>query len=263
MLILSECLKGICIMKFKGLLLFFSLSAYLFFPASAEAQLKIGVMFYDPPLVMSSIQGFHVDLANRICKGLNETCTIIPMEWSKLFPALDKGEIDLIMGVFSTLERAEKYIFSIPYMISRAQFMVRTADKITNFDELKGTKLGILLEEVGSGVFSGYLKAHYLNFFKIIEYKDINQIVTALDNKSVKAAFFHEKAINYWVQNSSGIFKTIGPAVKVGEGYTIMALPVRQDLINNVNQQILQIKASGDFAKIYSIYFGEVPPDEH
>ncbi|MBA2711481.1 MAG: transporter substrate-binding domain-containing protein [Tatlockia sp.] len=246
-------------MKFRWLPLLFSALASLFLPANSQAQLRIGVMFYDPPLVMSAIQGFHVDFANRLCKGLQETCTIVPMEWNRLFVALDKGEIDLIMGVFYTIQRAQKYLFSMPYKTSRGRFLVRAADKISNFEDLKGRKLGILQEEGQTGVFSAYLRAHYLNFFKVVEYKDINMLVTALDNKSIKAALFHARSVNYWADNSSGILLTLGPAFKIGEGYTLMALPERQDLINRVNQQITQIKTSGDFARLYSTFWGDEP----
>ncbi|MBA3537443.1 MAG: transporter substrate-binding domain-containing protein [Tatlockia sp.] len=244
-------------MKFKWLPLLFSGLVYLLFPSCVQAELKIGVMFFDPPLVMSPIQGFHIDLANKICEGLQEKCIIRPMEWSQLFIALNKGELDLVMGVFYTPQRAQNHIFSIPYMTSRGRFIVLSANKITAFSQLKGRKLGTLKEEINTGVFASYIQAHYLNYFNVIDYKDIGILLTALANNSTKAALIHARAVNYWVANSSGIFTPLGPAFKLGDGYTIMALPAKQELIDNINKQLNKILSNGDFAKIYNTYFSD------
>jgi arginine transport system substrate-binding protein len=245
------------LMKCKWLRLLCLGLVYLFCSTTAQAELKIGVMFFDPPLVMSASQGFHVDLANIICQGLQEKCRIIPMIWDQLFLALDKGDIDLIMGVFMTPERAQKYLFSIPYMISKGQFIALTKSNLSRYEQLKGLKVGTLKEETGTGVFLGYLQAAFPDFFKeIVEFKDIDTMLTALDNNSIKAGFMHSTAVNYWVANSKGIFSTLGSPVDIGNGYTIMALPDKQKLIDKINKQIQLIMADGDFVKLYNTYFG-------
>ncbi|MBA2653011.1 MAG: transporter substrate-binding domain-containing protein [Tatlockia sp.] len=242
-------------MKFKWLPLLLTGLISLLLPSTGQAQLKIGVMFFDPPLVMSPMQGFHVDLANKICQGLQEKCILLPMVWNQLFVAIDKGDIDLIIGVFITAQRAKKYIFSIPYMQSYGRFIVLRASNITNFKQLNGKKVGTLKEEVNTGIFASYLQANYSNNFKIVDYKDIGVLLTSLVNKSIKAALLHARAVNYWVANTSGIFSILGPVFPLGGGYSIMALPGNQPLIDKINQQIQLIKANGEFAKIYDTYF--------
>ncbi|MBA2655804.1 MAG: transporter substrate-binding domain-containing protein [Tatlockia sp.] len=244
-------------MKFKGLILLFLGMLYLLFPSLSQAQLKIGVMFFDPPLVMSPIQGFNVDLANRICKGLQEKCLILPMVWSELFIALDKGEVDLLMGVFITPQRAQKYLFSLPYMTSRGRFIVLSANNISNFSQLKGRKIGTLKEELNTGIFFNYLQANYSDYFQINNYRDIGLLLTSLSNNSIQAALLHARSVNYWVANTSGIFKTIGQSFPLGGGYSVMALPGKQPLIDKISQQLKLIKDSGEFAKIYGTYFSD------
>lgn len=220
----------------------------------AQAALKIGVLFYDPPLVMSATQGFHVELANKICQGLREQCTILPMKWSRLFTALDKGEIDLQMGVYATPQRSKKYIFSIPYMPSNGRFITLTTSRIKDMAQLKGKKMGTLKEEDDTGVFRTYLQANYFNSFEIVDFEDITNLLASLDNNGIQAGLLHATAVNYWVTNSGGRLSPIGPSFTLGDGYTMMALPTRQVLINNVNEQIKQIRASKEFETLYKTY---------
>lgn len=234
----------------------FSLLCF-FYSITAQADLKIGLVFYDPPLVISVNQGFNVDFANSICRGLQEKCFIIPMVWNELFGLLDKGEIDLILGAFITPKRAQKYLFSIPYMASNGRMIILRDSKLSNVEQLKGLNVGVVKEEAESGVFYNYIRANFLNVFNVTTFADIETILSAVMNKTVQAGIMHQTAVDYWIANSNHIFSPLGKVFPVGNGYGILALPNRQDLINKVNQQIQLIKSNGEFAKIYKTYFSD------
>ena len=247
-------------LKFNGPKHFFIILLYCLSFSSSHAALRIGVLAFDPPLVISKNQGFYVDLANTLCRGLNEQCTIVTMQWDKLFIALNKGEIDLQMGVFPTLERSKKYLFSIPFMVNHAQFIALTQSNLANIDELNGKKVGTLAEEEGQpGVFQAYIKNHFHGAFKVIDFMDIGDLLHSLSTNSIQAALLHSSLVTYWVANSNGRFSTIGPSLPIGEGYSIIALPSKQPLINAINQQLKRMMDNGDYAKIYNTYFGESP----
>lgn len=241
-------------MKYKWLRIFSVVLLYLSCSSVVRAELKIGVMFFDPPLVFSSSQGFHIDLANAICKGLQEKCRIMPMIWENLFTALEKGDIDLVMGVFVTPQRAQKYIFSMPYMASKGAFIDLAKSNMTSFEQLKGLKVGIIREEADTGVFLDYLQATFPRLFNILQFKDIDTMLTALSDDDIQAGFMHSTAVNYWITNSKGIFSALGSPMDLGAGYTIMAMPDNQKLIDQINKQIQLIIADGEFARIYNTY---------
>lgn len=224
---------------------------------SARADLKFGVMIYDPPLVMSATQGFHIDLAQKICQGLQEKCVIVPMIWAQQFGALDKGDIDLVMGVFPTVARAQKYIFSIPYMISYGRMIVLSKSGITGYGALKGLKVGTLLEETDSGgVFMDYIQGTFPGWFSVKGFKDVQTLLAALADNDIQAGLLHATAVNYWVANSGGLFRALGPSFSLGSGYTLMALPSKQKLIDSINQQIRLLMTNGGLDAIYNTYFG-------
>lgn len=228
---------------------------YLLYLPSVYAKLKIGVVFFDPPLVVSRSQGFNINLAHKICHGLREECIIVPMEWPDLFVALNKREIDIQLGVYITPERAKHYIFSLPYKSSSGRFMTLTANRLTAINQLKGAKVGKLKEEKGSGVFNRYIEDIFDELFGVANFDDMETLILALTQQSVQAILVHSSAAEYWVEHSGGKFSMLGAPFPLGAGYAIMALPDKQQLINRINTQLRILKANGEFAKIYHMYW--------
>jgi len=222
---------------------------------SAYAVIRIGAIFFDPPLVLSASQGFNIALSNRLCQGIGQQCEIVQMDWRKLFPALDNNEIDVIMGVYITPARQQHYIFSLPYMLSQGRFMTLTDNKLTSVAQLKGQSVGLLTEEAGTGVFHQYVQQAYGNFFQVSDYNDIEDLLSALMNKSVTAIIIPDPVTNYWIQNSDNRFATLGPVFTLGLGSGIMALPQNQPLIDSINQELKNMENNGDYLSIYRMYF--------
>lgn len=234
------------------------LAAMLLLFHSTAFALKIGVVFFDPPLVYNVNQGFNIEIINRLCRGINQTCDIQLMKLNEAFPSLDNKLIDAFVGVFITPQRQQKYIFTLPYLLSQGRFMALANTKLTSVEQLKGKKVGIVAEEAGGGVFHDYIAATYPNSFDLVNFTDVQDILTALINGSIDAAVIHNTAVDYWVQNSAGKFSTVGPLFSVGAGESIMALPANQALIDGFNVQIKQIEANGEYLNFYNTYFPNV-----
>lgn len=84
------------------------------------ATIKVGTVFFYPPFVMSTGDGFDIDLMHVICHRLQETCQFFPMNYNQLFTSIDTGKIDIaIAGIAISPERQAKYVFSLPYVLSK------------------------------------------------------------------------------------------------------------------------------------------------
>lgn len=234
---------------------YYFLSLWLFLVNPSQAKLTIGVTFFDPPFVYSSDQGFNIDLAQAICKGMNQECVIRPMLWNKLFLAVDKGDIDVLMGAYITPERAKKYQFTIPYMLSQGCFVTLTSNHLDFIQQLHGLKIGIVQEEKNSGVFHNFVDFHYPGLFKLVDYKDLPSLLKALSQKSISAAVVHNHAVDYWVNSSNGLLTTVGPIFNIGEGIGLLTLPRNVTLITQMNKQLIRLQNNGDYLKIYNKYF--------
>lgn len=225
------------------------------FPVFAD--LKVGTVLFEPPFIMSPTQGFDIDLMKLLCIRLKEKCTIIPMDFNKLFSALDSGQVDLaIGGIVISDERKKKFIFSTPYLLSKAQFLILSKNKtITSVDALAKSNVGVIKGEEEGGTFYNYLIDNHAEQFKVIEFNDMEDIINALTDGSISAAFLHKSTANYWIENGGGQFQDLGKDMLLGDGLGIMALSANIKLIQRLNQQLIDIEKGNSYLNLYNMYF--------
>lgn len=86
--------------------------------------------------------GYDVVMAARIAAELDMDVQIVKTDWDNLIPALNNGDIDLIIaGMTETPDRAEAVNFTSPYYESQMVVVVRADSEltsITNIQELSG-----------------------------------------------------------------------------------------------------------------------------
>ncbi len=225
-----------------------------------QATIKVGTVMFYPPFVISTQNGFDIDLMQLLCKRMNQQCQFVSMDFYQLFPALDNGEIDIALGGITAFpsNRIKGYIFSLPYLLSKAEFMVKSDGKIKSLMDLEGKKVGVMKERnEGGGMFYTFLKDHYQDDFQIAIYNDMEDLISALSSGEIQAAFTHESTVSYWKQNGAGRFKALDKAQIIGNGISIMSVPSHQPLINQLNTAIKQLEETKDYMTLYNRYFYE------
>lgn len=219
------------------------------------ANIKIGTVNFYPPYVISDEEGFDIDLLGKICKDLDEKCDVSLMDFKLLFPALKEGKIDLaISGLTISKKEHTFYIYSIPYMVSKAQFLVLKHSGIKSINDLKGKFIGVLRGNKEYSVFYDYLsksKEHY----QIIEYNNTINIIDGLTRGDIAAALIHDSAAAYWSDNSKNKLKRLGSAFPLGDGISILALPKNELLIHRINQQLRHLEQDDYLSELYKRYF--------
>lgn len=237
-------------MNIKTLLLISLLTGY--FPA-AQADLNVGVLNFDPPYVYSTSGGFDIDLTKAICTILHTKCNLIPMDYHDFFGALDQGNIDFALGgIF--IQPGSDYIFSLPYMVGLGQFITLSSSPYNAVDDLKGSVVGAIAENPTGVVFVDFLNKNYPGEFEIHYFNNVNDLVNALQNKTITAAYMRHSSVHYWTQNSS-LFKALGPINTVG-AIAVMSAPKKTDLIQRINSALMQMESNGSYINLYNIYFG-------
>jgi ABC-type amino acid transport substrate-binding protein len=237
----------------KWLVLILSLSTLLF-GGTVNASLVIGIPYFKPPYVINQYQGFDVDLMKAICKGLNETCTFEPMEFDKLYAALDNGKIDLAIGAITiSEERLKYYIFSLPYKISKGDFVVLKSSDIRSVHQLDGKKVGA----IWASDFEDFLDEHPDLDIQEEFYEEPLPLIAALDDHQVDAVFIDLDEVKYWLKQSDTPLVPLGHPIKFGDGFGIMALPKNKALVESVNGVLMQIQSNGVYDKLYTDYFND------
>ncbi|WED42106.1 transporter substrate-binding domain-containing protein [Legionella cardiaca] len=237
----------------KILLLFFC----LFTSFSGYSNIKIGTLTYDPPFIISATQGFDIELSGLLCKYLQEECQLIPKKNStRLYKALQNQEVDLaIAGITISQSRKSDFIFSLPYLLTKSQFLTLKNSNIDSIEDLKNTTVGVIRDELSGGVLYHYLVNNYQGQFKINQYDDVEDLLDALNNKTLSAVFLYRSDVVYWHENGGNSFKPMAPVVMLGEGIAIMALPQKIKLIERINKVLLQMEKDDIYLRLYKTYF--------
>lgn len=241
-------------MKLKtGLVL--SLLCFLWNVSPLYANIKIGTVHFYPPYVISAQEGFDIDLLRKVCTRLHEECDLILMDFKQLFPALREGKIDLaISGLTISKKDHTFYIYSMPYMISKAQFLILKNSEMESINDLKGKFVGVLRGNKEYSVFYNYLSKSN-EHFQIIQYNNTVDIINGLTSGAIAAAFIHGPAARYWEENGKGQFKRLGSDFLLGDGISMLALPKNAPLIHRINKQLRQFVKDGTFLQLYKRYF--------
>lgn len=234
-----------------SLLIYFSLGS-----TPTYATIKVGTVVFYPPFVMSRTTGFDIEFIQAICQGLQEQCLLVPMSFNKLYTALDAGTIDIAIGGITIAPTDSfKYIYSLPYVLSKGEFLVLQSNPITSIDNLRGQTIGIMKGSQDGDVFYNFLIINYPDQFKIQLYDDMEDLITALSKGDITAAFAHESTAIYWELNGGAQFKILGKPTLVGNGIGIMASTKNPALIDKINDQIRSIEKDDIYLRLYNTYF--------
>lgn len=88
-------------------------------------------------------------------------------------------------------------------------------------------------------------------------FTDIQDILAALDAKTIQAAFLHRSVVNYWYREGGNQFKPFESSLLIGDGVAIMALPKNKQLIDQINLQLKFIESNTTFLRLYTDYFSD------
>jgi polar amino acid transport system substrate-binding protein len=105
-----------------------------------SGELKVGTSGSQPPFTMKakdgSLIGYEIELARLLTDALNLKLKLVEKPFADLLPALEKGEIDVIMsGMTITPERNLKASFSGPYIISGKSILAKSK-RLSALDEM-------------------------------------------------------------------------------------------------------------------------------
>jgi polar amino acid transport system substrate-binding protein len=137
------------------------------------AGLKVGVSADYPPMAYKQegrIVGIEADNAKAIGAILGQDMTLVDMPFAKLIPALQSGEIDVIMsGMSITPERSEQVLFTDSYM-QVGQMAIMSTDKVGHFSQpwalqSEGVRIGVEPGTTGADYVATQLPDAQVSFF--------------------------------------------------------------------------------------------------
>ena len=111
-------------------------------------KVEVGVDNAWPPYEYMSgehLKGFNIDMIQAVALETGWDLEFVALLWIDVLSALDRGEVDAILGMKYTIERGEFYDFSDPYLHSPLAIFVRQERQdIQELDDLTGCCVGAM-----------------------------------------------------------------------------------------------------------------------
>lgn len=218
--------------------------------------LKMGTNAAFPPFEYyeeNKIVGFDVEFAGLIADKLGMELQVEDMEFNTLLGAISNNMVDLVAAGMTVLpEREEQVDFTQGYFNSKQMIIVQEGNKeIAGPDDLSGKKIGVQL-----GTTSDQFAQIYIEDAKVIQFDKAALAVADLKNGTVDAVIVDAEPAKQLTEGQADLKVLESPFVE--EEYAIAIKKGNTELVDKINKAIDEIKASGEYDKLYSKYFAEV-----
>jgi len=199
--------------------------------------------------------GFDMDLIRAVGKQMGYEVQIVSMGFDGLIPALESGQIDAVAsGMSITEERAKKVTFSKPYYKSGLTMVIKSDNNsIKTFKDLEGKSIGV---QIGT---TGAEEARKIKDAKIREFNTPPEAFMELKNNGVDAVVNDLPVNEYFIAKTGAKDVKLAGEVQNAENYGIAIAKKNTELSEKVNKALDDIKANGEYEKIYMKWFNKKP----
>lgn len=213
--------------------------------------LKVGFYNYSPYYYLENGKpsGYYNDVLNIICEDLDIKYEYVPVGISEAVNMLEKGEVDLILGINRTTERMEKFLYTNNY-ISMETYGIYTNKNIQygNLHELENLKFAYIDGEANSDWIMELLKNSGVNVtpVSVNSYEELNKLLLTGD---VDASISNVNSED--IHNARKIFEySAGPVY-------IAANKEHEELIKNIDNKLESYEKSKNnpINKLEKTYF--------
>jgi PAS domain S-box-containing protein len=190
-------------------------------PVQAGQTVRIGYEQNHPIAGTASdgkAQGIMIDLIQEIARREGWTIKYMPCVWNKCLENLENAEIDLLVGIAYTQERAQKYSYNQHTIISNWGLLYsRPGQKIENYADLEGKRIALVKNDVYSNTFIKMLQQFNIrcqlvyaeNFKEIFDMIEAGEVDAGVANRFF--ALLNERSFK--VKATSIIFSPVSVQV--------------------------------------------------
>lgn len=197
------------------------------------------------------VVGFDIDLSREVAKSLGKELKVEDMGFDGLLPALETGQVDMVIaGMTKTPEREKNVSFSKSYYSAAQKIVVRKGSTIRNKYELSGNKIGVQLGTTSDTIVSK------IKGVSVTQLQSVPSVLQDLSSGKIDAAVLDEAPANQYVHGYSNL--QILPDSLSNEEYAVAIKKDNNELKDQVNKVITEMKKDGRYQKLVKKYFNEV-----
>lgn len=199
------------------------------------------------------IVGFDVDLAKEVAKRMGVEVKFKPCEWDAIIFELRSKNIDMVWnGMTVTPARAKQVLFSNPYLINSQIIFTKKGVGPYKVEDLAGKVVGVQLGSSGAQAVEDnpikdkikQVKKYSTNVEALMDLEAGRIDAVVMDEVSGKYYNSKKSTLNYSVENLAN------------EQFAVAFRKNDEQLANQVNEVLEQMKQDGTFAKLEEKWFG-------
>ncbi len=195
-----------------------------------------------------TIVGIDAEIAAAIAEKLGMELEIKDMEFDSLITACAGGSVDVVLaGMTVTDERKESVNFSDSYATGIQVIIVKEDSAIASADDLEGKTIG-----VQSGTTGDIYCTDDYGQDNVKQYANGALAVEALKNDQVDCVIIDNEPAKAFVAANEGL--KILDTEYVTEDYAIAVAKENEELLDNINKAMAELKADGTIDKIVNKY---------
>lgn len=195
--------------------------------------------------------GFDMDLVRAVGEEMGCKVEIQNLSFDGLIPALNAGNIDLIVsGMSITPERQERVLFSEPYYQSGLNIVVaKDNTTINKFADLKGKKVAV---QIGT-TSADYVKG--MDGVNVVEFSSSADTFMELRAKGVDAVVNDRPVNEYYIASTGEKNVRIINELVSAEDYGFAMDKKQTELAVKVNDALKKLRENGKYQQIYDKWF--------
>lgn len=196
--------------------------------------------------------GFNVAITRAIARQMGLPIEIRLGTWSSIRKGLGSGDIDMVQGMFYSVEREREFTFSPPHAIIQHSIVVRTGTPVpVDMKDLAGKSVlvmaGDIMEDLAKAQgYGGQLVA----------------VPTQQEALRLLAAGQHDGALVakvpalYWIAKNGWRNLRVSELPVASAEYCYAVLHGNDGLLSQVSEGLAALKASGEFRRIQNEWLG-------
>lgn len=198
----------------------------------------------------NKIEGFDIDIAQRIANDLGVRLVVRDMGFEELIGSVKVGTVDMVIaGMTITPERNLSVTFSNPYFNADQAIVVAKDDNnITGPSDLNGKRIAVNLETTGD-----YWVTDNVHGASVSRFPFAYEVFLALDSGIVDAVVIDKPVADSYAAHDSNI--KVVYTIATGEHYGIAMRSGNTDFIDFVNSELAAMQSDGTIQSLVAKWF--------
>ena len=191
-----------------------------------------------------------------VAEGIGREAQFQDTSFDTIFRDLAQGKFDAVASATTITDEREKTVdFTNPYYLSEQAILVKEGGQIDSVDALKGATVGVQQGTTGQEFLDENGEAG-----EVRPYPQGPDAVNALKAGTVDAVVIDIPVAENAVEGSGGI--EISAAIPTEEEYGFVVAQGEEELLDEMNEALDELKEDGTFATIYKKWFHREPTEQ-